>query len=73
VIIILTFSTWQVRAPETLQPGVIGAKSSQMTGTLNNAPPSETQQERRPQLVHSDAAIVATKNMTQEEHLNTVR
>jgi len=59
-------------ATETLQPGAIGAESSRMTGPLTNAPPCETQQQRRHQLVHRDAAIVATKNLAQDAHLQMV-
>ena len=44
-----------------------------MTGSSNNAPPSEPQQQRRHQLVHRDTAIVATKNMNQDVHLKLVR
>ena len=43
-----------------------------MTGTLTNAPPGEIQEQHRPQLVHRDAAIVATKNMAQDRHLAMV-
>jgi len=60
-------------ATETLQPGAIGAKSSRTTGTTTNAPTGETQQQHRQWLVHLDAAIVATENMTQATHLKTVR
>jgi len=59
-------------APRMLQPGAIEAKSSRTTGASNNAPPSETQQQGRHQLVHRDAAIVATENMTQDAHLRLV-
>jgi len=60
-------------APEILQPGAIEAESSRKTGTSNSAPPSETQQQRRHQLVRRDAAIVATDNMTQDAHSKVVR
>jgi len=59
-------------APEILQPGAIEAKSSRTTGSSNIAPSGETQQQRRHQLVHHNAAIVATGNMTQDAHLNIV-
>ena len=59
--------------PDILQPGVIEAESSRTTGASNNVPPSETQQQRRQRLVHRDAAIVASKNMTQEAHFKIVR
>ena len=60
-------------AAETLQPGAIGAESSRTTGASTNAPPGETQQQRRHQLVYHDTAIVATDNMTQNAHFKTVR
>jgi len=59
-------------APETLQPGVIGAESSRTTGASSNAPPSETPQRHRHQLVHPDAAIIATEDITQDAHLKLV-
>jgi hypothetical protein len=59
-------------APETFQPGAIGAESSWMTRTSINVPPGETQQQPRPQLVHRDAAIVATEHITQDAHLKKV-
>ena len=55
--------------PEILQQGTIEAESSRTTGASNTAPPSETQQQHRHQLVHRDAAIVATENMTHKAHL----
>jgi len=73
VIIFLTILQQQAMAPETLPPGVIGAESSRTTGASRNAPLGETQQQCRHQLVHRDAAIVATKNMTQDAHLKKVR
>jgi len=69
VIIFLTIPQQQVMAPETLQPGTIGAESSRTTGATNDVPPGGTQPHRRHQLVHSNAAIVATKNMTQDAHI----
>ena len=60
-------------APEILQPGALEAESSRTTGSSNNAPPGEIQQQRRHQLVHRNAAIVATEIMTQDAHLNIVR
>ena len=73
VIIFLTIPPQQVMAPGILQPGAIEAELSWTTGGSNNAPPSETQQQLRHQLVHRDAAIVATENMTQDAHLRIVR
>ena len=59
-------------APEIVQPGVIEGESSRMTGASKNAPPCETQQQRRHQLVHHDTAIVATNIITQDAHLQMV-
>jgi len=73
VIIFLTFVQQQAMSPETLPPGVICAKSSWMTGASSNAPLGQTQQQWRHQVVHRDAAIVATEHMTQVEHLENVR
>jgi len=56
-------------APQTPQPGVIESKSSQTTGTSPTAPLAETQQQRRDQLIHRNAAIAATKYMAQDAHL----
>jgi len=60
-------------APETRQPGAIAAESSRTTGASTNAPPGESPPQCRHQLVHHDAAIVATKNLTQDAHLRKVR
>jgi hypothetical protein len=43
-----------------------------MTVASSNVPLGKTQQQRRHQLVHCDAAIVATENMTQYAHLKKV-
>jgi len=59
-------------APEILHPGVIEAEWSRTTGASHNAPPGETQQQRRQQLLHRDAVIVATKNMTLDAHSKIV-
>jgi len=64
VIIFLTFLQQHGMDPETLHPGAIGAESSRTIGALHNEPRGETQQQRRHQLLHRDAAIVATENMT---------
>jgi len=66
------FLQQQAMPPATLSPGAIVAESSRMTAASSNAPLGETQQQRRHQLVHRDAAIVATENMTQDAHLNKV-
>jgi Fe-S oxidoreductase len=73
VIIFLTILHQQAMAPDTLPPGTIGTESRRTTGASRNAPLGETQQQRRHQLVHRDAAIVATENMTQDTHLKKVR
>jgi len=66
VIIFLTFLQQQAMAPETLPPDAIGAELSRTTGASRNAPLGETQLQPRHQLVHRDAAIVATENITQD-------
>jgi len=60
-------------APETKQPGVIGAESKRTSGASSNAPLCGTKQHHRHQFIHRDAAIVATRNVGQETHLKTVR
>jgi len=67
------FPQQQVVAPQTPQPDVIQSESSRTTGASSNEPLAETQQQRRHQLVHYDAAIAATKNMAQDAHLKIVR
>jgi len=59
-------------APETLQPGAIGAESSRTTGASTNAPPGGTQRQRRHQLFRRDAAIVAIDIMTQDSQFKIV-
>jgi hypothetical protein len=59
-------------APETLQPGAIEAESSRTTDSSTNEPPGETEQQCKHQLLHRDAAIVATETMTQDAHLKTI-
>jgi len=60
-------------APQTSLPGVIESELSHMMGSASNAPLAETQQQFRHQLVHCNAAIAATENMTQDEQLEIVR
>jgi len=60
-------------APQTPQPDVIESESSRMMGASSNAPLAETQQQRRHQLVHRDAAFAATRNIGQDVHLKKVR
>ena len=59
-------------APQTPQPDVVQSESSQTTGASSNVPQRETQQQRRHQLVHRDAAIAATENMAQDAHFKIV-
>jgi hypothetical protein len=59
-------------APPTRQSGVIQSELSRTAGASSNAPLAEIQLQRRHQLVHHDAAIAATENMAQEEHLKKV-
>jgi hypothetical protein len=73
IIIFPTLPQPQVMAPEAHQPGAIGSESSQTAGISTNVPSGVTQQQRGHQLVHRNAAIVDTKNLTQEAHLETVR
>jgi len=63
------FPQQQVMAPQTPQPDVIQSESSRTTGASSNAPLAETQQQRRHQLVHCDAATAATENIAQDTHL----
>jgi len=56
-------------APQTPQPGVIEYESSRTMCTLSNTPLAESQQQRRHQLVHHDAAIAATDNLAQDADL----
>jgi len=51
-------------AIETPQAGESGSKSSEMMGASSNASLEVTQQQRIHQLVHCEAANVATENMT---------
>ena len=73
MIIFLTILQQQAMAPERLPPGAIGAESSRTTGASRNAPLGETQQQPKQQLVYRDTTIVATKNMTQDAHLQKIR
>jgi len=53
-------------------PGESGSKSSQWVGATSNTSLIGTQQDRRHQVVHRDAAIAATNHMTQDAHLQIV-
>jgi len=55
------------------QPRAIVSASSRMTVASSNDPPAETQQQPRYKLIHHNAAIGATENITQDKDLNTVR
>jgi len=52
--------------------GESGSNTGRLAGATSNTQIVGTQQERRHQLVHRDAANAATKNMTQDAHLNIV-
>jgi len=55
-----------IRDTQPPQPAVSGLKSSQLAGDTSNTSLIGTQQERRHQLVHREAADAATRNMTQD-------
>jgi hypothetical protein len=55
------------------QPGTGGSKSRRLAGVSSNTSLISTQQERRDQLIHDDAADAATKHMTQDAHLKIIR
>jgi len=54
------------------QPGPSGSKSAQLADASSNMSLISTQQERRHQLVHREAADAATKHMTKDAHLKIV-
>jgi len=60
-------------ATQTPQPGENGMEPGGSTGITPNTSLSGTQQERRHQLVHRNAANAATNNMTKDTHLKIVR
>jgi len=51
-------------ATQTPQTSESGSNSSEMTGASSNPLLEGTQQQRRHQLVHREAANVATENLT---------
>ena len=55
------------------QPGPSGSKSGQLADASLNMSLIGSQQERRHQLVHREAADAATKHMTEDAHLKIVR
>jgi len=55
------------------QPGPSESKSGQLADALSNMSIIGTQQERRHQLVHREAADAATKHMTEDAYLKIVR
>ena len=59
-------------ATQTPQRGENGTEPGGSTGITLNTSLSATQQECSHELVHRNAAIVATKNMTQEAHWKIV-
>jgi len=54
-------------------PGQSGSNTSQLEGATSNTDILGTQQECRHKLVHRDATNAATKHMTQDAHLKTIR
>jgi hypothetical protein len=72
IIIPLTFPQPQVMAQQTPQQGVIASESSRTTCASSNAPPAETHQQCRHQLVHHNPAIAATANMTQDTNVKAI-
>jgi hypothetical protein len=59
-------------APGILLRGGIAAKCNRTTGVSSTGHLGETQQQRRQQVVHCDAAIVATDDIARAVHLNKV-
>jgi hypothetical protein len=53
--------------------GESGSNTGRLAGATSTTELLDTQQERRHQFVHRDAANVATKHMTQHAHLMIVR
>jgi len=66
------FPRQQVMATQTPQRGESGSESSEMTGASSSVSLDGTQQQCRHQLVHREAANVATENTTQDAHLKIV-
>jgi len=64
VIIFLSYPQKEIQAPQTPQQGASGSQLGRLTGALSNVLAAAIQQQRRLQLAHSDAANVATHNMT---------
>jgi hypothetical protein len=54
-------------------PGESGSNTGRLAGATSHTELLGTQQERRPKLVHRDAANAATKFMIQQAHLKIVR
>jgi len=63
----------QIMATQTPQTGDNGTELGGSTDITPNSLLSGTQQERRQQFVHHNAANVATKNRTQDVHLKIIR
>jgi hypothetical protein len=59
-------------ATETLQPGENGTEPGGSIGVTPKMSLSDKQQKHRQQLVHCNAANVATKNITKDSHLKII-
>ena len=59
-------------APDTPRRSVIQSESSRTTGSSSDARLAETQHQRGHQLVHRNAAIVATDNIAQDKLFKNV-
>lgn len=70
--ICLTVPQQQVPTLQTAQSGAIESELSQMVGALSSSPPAEAYQQPRYILVHRDAAMAITENMTMEIHFKIV-
>ena len=60
-------------APQIPQPGMSESESHRTTGGSSTMSPAETQLQHSHHLVHCDAAIAATENMTPDPQLRNVR
>jgi hypothetical protein len=60
-------------APQTLQPGGIQSEPSRTPGASSNEHLTETQQQRRHQLVHRDSEFATTENKAEDAHWSKVR
>jgi len=62
----------QIMDTQTPEPGETGSESSWTMGILSDMSHNGTQQQRRHQLVHRNAANAVTKHMTQNKHLTII-